>query len=309
MIEKVIHYKRVGLIKRTFISLLDIFFLVFLTLVFSLTSLGIYVSTSSFANDNEALINLKNESNLFSNNEEILAKLENDDSLTTNEKSEALDKAITKFYTFANKTLNDATNYLSDYESRKLSAKEDEVNLFIKVEDEIIRGENNIKDSVYFEFYKEEYSSFALPTLYSFPLYTSITQKVVLINLTLISVSLLISGLIIYLVFPLIFKRDHATLAMKLFKVGLINSNGVSLDFKEFIFRFLFIYIIEFILGIFSLFIIPLISYSYMILSKKEAPFHDALINIMMVDKNSNKIYLNKSEYLKEVNALLVEEN
>lgn len=306
MIEKVIHYKRVGLIKRTFISLLDIFFLVFLILVFSLTSLGIYVSTSSFTNDNEALINLKNESNLFSNNEEILVKLENDDSLTTNEKSEALDKAITKFYTFANKTLNDATNYLSDYESRKLSAKENEVNLFIKVEDEIIRSENNIKDSVYFEFYKEEYSGFALPTLYSFPLYTSITQKIVLINLSLISFSLLISGLIIYLVFPLIFKRDHATLSMKIFKVGLINCNGVSLSTKEFIFRFLFIYVIEFILGILSLFIIPLISYSYMILSKKEAPFHDALINIMMVDKNSNKIYLNKSEYLKEVKSLLV---
>ncbi len=306
MIEKVIHYKRVGLIKRTFISLLDIFFLIFLTLTLSLISLGTYVSSSSFQNDNESLISLKNESNLFIDNEEILVKLENDDSLTINEKSEALEVAITKFYKFTNETINTSSDYLKEYETRKLNAKENEVNLFIKVEDEIIRSENNIKDSVYLDFYKEEYLGYALPTLYSLPLYTSITQKIVLINLSLISFSLLISGLIIYLVFPLIFKRDHATLSMKIFKVGLINSNGVSLSTKEFIFRFLFIYVIEFILGILSLFIIPLISYSYMILSKKESPLHDALINIMMVDKNSNKIYLNKSEYLKEVKSLLV---
>lgn len=306
MIEKVIHYKRVGLIKRTFISLLDIFFLIFLTLTLSLISLGTYVSSSSFQNDNESLISLKNESNLFIDNEEILVKLQNDDSLTINEKSEALEVAITKFYIFTNETINTSGDYLKEYETRKLNAKENELNLFIKVEDTIVRSKNNIKDSVYLDFYKEEYLSYALPTLYSLPLYTSITQKIVLINLSLISFSLLISGLIIYLVFPLIFKRDHATLSMKIFKVGLINSNGVSLSTKEFIFRFLFIYVIEFILGTLSLFIIPLISYSYMILSKKESPFHDALINIMMIDKNSNKIYLNKSEYLKEVKSLLV---
>lgn len=306
MIEEVIHYKRVGLIKRTFISLLDIFFLIFLTLTLSLISLEAYVSSSSFQNDNESLISLKNESNLFIDNEEILVKLQNDDSLTINEKSEALEVAITKFYIFTNETINTSGDYLKEYETRKLNAKENELNLFIKVEDTIVRSKNNIKDSVYLDFYKEEYLSYALPTLYSLPLYTSITQKIVLINLSLISFSLLMSGLIIYLVFPLIFKRDHATLSMKIFKVGLINSNGVSLSTKEFIFRFLFIYVIEFILGTLSLFIIPLISYSYMILSKKESPFHDALINIMMIDKNSNKIYLNKSEYLKEVKSLLV---
>ena len=92
---------------------------------------------------------------------------------------------------------------------------------------------------------------------------------------------------------------------MKIFKLGLINQNGLSLENKEFLFRFLFLYIVEFILGILSLFIIPLISYSYMILSKKESPFHDVLINVLMVDKNTNKIYLTKNEYLKDVNSLI----
>lgn len=304
MIDKVIHYKRVGLIKRTFISLLDIFFLIFLTLVFSLTSLGIYVSTSDFKSSNETLIYLKNESNLFIDNVSLLEKLENDDSLTINERSEALNEAIINFYKYYDSKANLTNTSLTEYETRKLSVKENNINLFIKVNDEIVRNENDIKDSVYFEFYKNEYLSYALPSLYSLPLYSSITQKIVLTNLTLISISILISGLIIYLIFPLIFSRDHATLSMKLFKVGLINSNGLSLANKEFIFRFLFIYIIEFILGVCSLFIIPLFSYSYMILSKKEAPFHDAMINIMMIDKNSNKIYLNKIEYLNEANLL-----
>lgn len=304
MLSNIIHYKRVGLIKRTFVAILDIVFLLVLVFMFSFTSLGIFINTSYFISSNETLISIKNDSKLFKDNIEYLYILKNDDTLTINEKSERLDKVITNFYiSLDNLDLNN--NYYENYLNRKLEAKSNDLNLFIKVNEEVIRSNNGISDTTYFDFYLNEYCSYSVPILYSTSEYETISKNIVMINLTIIVISVLISGLIIYLVFPLIFKRDHATLAMKIFKLGLINQNGLSLENKEFLFRFLFLYIVEFILGILSLFIIPLVSYSYMILSKKESPFHDALINVLMVDKNMNKIYLNKNEYLKDVNSLI----
>lgn len=304
MLSNVIHYKRVGLIKRTFVAILDIVFLLVLVFMFSFTSLGIFINTSYFISSNETLISIKNDSKLFKDNIEYSYILKNDDTLTINEKSERLNEVITNFYiSLDNLDLNN--NYYKSYLNRKLEAKSNDLNLFIKVNEEVIRSNNGISDTTYFDFYLGEYSSYSVPILYGTNEYETISKNIVMINLTIIVISNLISGLIIYLVFPLIFKRDHATLAMKIFKLGLINQNGLSLENKEFIFRFLFLYIVEFILGILSLFIIPLISYSYMILSKKESPFHDALINVLMVDKNTNKIYLTKNEYLKDVNSLI----
>lgn len=304
MLSNIIHYKRVGLIKRTFVAILDIVFLLVFVFIFSFTSLGIFINTSYFISSNETLISIKNDSKLFNDNIEYAYILKNDDTLTINEKSERLDKVITNFYiSLDNLDLNN--NYYESYLNRKLEAKNNDLNLFIKVNEEVIRSNNGISDQTYFDFYLGEYSSYSVPILYGTNEYETISKNIVMINLTIIVISILISGLIIYLVFPLIFKRDHATLAMKIFKLGLINQNGLSLENKEFLFRFLFLYIVEFILGILSLFIIPLISYSYMLLSKKESPFHDVLINVLMIDKNMNKIYLNKNEYLKDVNSLI----
>ncbi len=304
MLSNIIHYKRVGLIKRTFVAILDIVFLLVLVFIFLFTSLGIFINTSYFISSNETLISIKNDSKLFKDNIEYSYILKNDDTLTINEKSERLDKVITNFYiSLDNLDLNN--NYYESYLNRKLEAKSNDLNLFVKVNEEVIRSNNGISDTTYFDFYLGEYSSYSVPILYGTSEYETLSKNIVMVNLTIIVISILISGLIIYLVFPLIFKRDHATLAMKIFKLGLINQNGLSLENKEFLFRFLFLYIVEFILGILSLFIIPLISYSYMILSKKESPFHDALINVLMVDKNTNKIYLTKNEYLKDVNSLI----
>lgn len=303
MLSNIIHYKRVGLIKRTFVAILDIVFLLVLVFIFSFTSLGIFINTSYFISSNETLISIKNDSKLFKDNIEYAYILKNDDTLTINEKSERLNEVITNFYISLDSLV--LNNYYESYLNRKLEAKSNDLNLFIKVNEEVIRSNNGISDTTYFDFYLNEYSSYSVPILYGTNEYETISKNIVMINLTIIIISILISGLIIYLVFPLIFKRDHATLAMKIFKLGLINQNGLSLENKEFLFRFLFLYIVEFILGILSLFIIPLVSYSYMILSKKESPFHDALINVLMVDKNMNKIYLNKTEYLKDVNSLI----
>ena len=55
MLSNVIHYKRVGLIKRTFVAILDIVFLLVLVFILLFTSLGIFINTSYFISSNETL--------------------------------------------------------------------------------------------------------------------------------------------------------------------------------------------------------------------------------------------------------------
>ena len=133
MLSNVIHYKRVGLIKRTFVAILDIVFLLALVFIFSFTSLGIFINTSYFISSNETLISIKNDSKLFKDNIEYSYILKNDDTLTINEKSERLNEVITNFYiSLDNLDLNN--NYYESYLNRKLDAKSNDLNLFIKVQ-------------------------------------------------------------------------------------------------------------------------------------------------------------------------------
>ena len=90
---------------------------------------------------------------------------------------------------------------------------------------------------------------------------------------------------------------------MKIFKLGLISNSNYSLTNKEFIYRFLFFFIIEYILGFLSFFIIPLISLSFMLLSKNSLPFHDLLLNSKMIDVSGVKIFKNKYELLNTLNT------
>ena len=114
----------------------------------------------------------------------------------------------------------------------------------------------------------------------------------------LIVFTFLISSLIFYFLIPLFSKNNRSTLGMRIFRLGLISNSNYSLTTKEFVFRFFFFFIIEYILGFLSFFIIPLISLSYMLLSKNGVPFHDLLLNSKMIDTSGVKIYKNKYELL-----------
>lgn len=275
--------------------MVDFFFTLFLTLLPLASSLGIFYATPNYQEAISIQENLKERSGLYINDKEAPIYL-SEESLTIKEQAEKLDEIITDFY---HNTYFFATNEeLTNYENRKLNEKYNNHNLFIKENDQIVFTFDQVPDNTYLTYLTNEYNDTALSSLRNFDEYFNTTRFISLTILLLIVFTFLISSLIFYFFIPLFSKNNRSTLGMKIFKLGLISNSNYSLTTKEFVFRFSFFFIIEYILGFLSFFIIPLISLSYMLLSKNGVPFHDLLLNSKMIDTSGVKIYKNKYELL-----------
>ena len=275
--------------------MVDFFFTLFLTLLLLASFLGIFYATPNYQEAISIQENLKERSGLYINDKEAPIYL-SEESLTIKEQAERLDEIITDFY---QNTYFFATNEeLTNYENRKLNEKYNNHNLFIKENDQIVFTFDQVPDNTYLTYLTNEYNDSALSSLRNFDEYFNTTRFISLTILLLIVFTFLITSLIFYFFIPLFSKNNRSTLGMKIFKLGLISNSNYSLTTKEFVFRFFFFFIIEYILGFLSFFIIPLISLSYMLLSKNGVPFHDLLLNCKMIDTNGVKIYKNKYELL-----------
>ena len=291
----VVKYKKCSDLKRVIAFMVDFFFTLFLTLLLLASFLGIFYATPNYQEAISIQENLKERSGLYINDKEAPIYL-SEESLTIKEQAERLDEIITDFY---QNTYFFATNEeLTNYENRKLNEKYNNHNLFIKENDQIVFTFDQVPDNTYLTYLTNEYNDSALSSLRNFDEYFNTTRFISLTILLLIVFTFLISSLIFYFFIPLFSKNNRSTLGMKIFKLGLISNSNYSLTTKEFVFRFFFFFIIEYILGFLSFFIIPLISLSYMLLSKNGVPFHDLLLNCKMIDTNGVKIYKNKYELL-----------
>lgn len=291
----VVKYKKCSDLKRVIAFMVDFFFALFLTLLLLVSSLGIFYATPNYQEAISIQENLKERSGLYINDKEAPIYL-SEESLTIKEQAERLDEIITDFY---QNTYFFATNEeLTNYENRKLNEKYNNHNLFIKENDQIVFTFDQVPDNTYLTYLTNEYNDSALSSLRNFDEYFNTTRFISLTILLLIVFTFLISSLIFYFFIPLFSKNNRSTLGMRIFKLGLISNSNYSLTTKEFVFRFFFFFIIEYILGFLSFFIIPLISLSYMLLSKNGVPFHDLLLNSKMIDTSGVKIYKNKYELL-----------
>lgn len=291
----VVKYKKCSDLKRVIAFMVDFFFTLFLTLLLLASALGIFYATPNYQEAISIQENLKERSGLYINDKEAPIYL-SEESLTIKEQAERLDEIMTTFY--QNTYFFDTNEELTNYENRKLNEKYNGHNLFIKENDQIIFTFDQIPDNTYLTYLTNEYNEKALSSLRNFDEYFNTTRFISLTILLLIVFTFLISSLIFYFLIPLFSKNNRSTLGMKIFKLGLISNSNYSLTTKEFVFRFLFFFIIEYILGFLSFFIIPLISLSYMLLSKNGVPFHDLLLNSKMIDTSGAKIYKNKYELL-----------
>ena len=119
------------------------------------------------------------------------------------------------------------------------------------------------------------------------------------INIALIPASITVGMIIFEFLVPLIFfRRGYQTLGMKLLKLSLINGYAVSPSFKSFLFRFLWILIIETLVSLMT-FAVPLfITFGMVLIRKDGQAFHDYMTGIYVVDSSDRTIYRSKEEYL-----------
>ena len=296
----VVKYKKCSDLKRVIAFIVDFFFTLLLTLLLLASSLAIFYATPNYKEALSIQVNLKERSALFIEGKEAPLYL-SENGITIKEQARELDLLMTNFY--ENSYFFKDNKEINEYNNRKLNEKYNGYNLFKEENNEIIFTFNNVPDNTYLTYLTSEYNTYALSSFRNFDEYIDTTKFISLTNLLLIIFTFLFSSVIFYFLIPFLSKNNRATLGMKIFKLGLISNSNYSLTNKEFIYRFLFFFIIEYILGFLSFFIIPLISLSFMLLSKNSLPFHDLLLNSKMVDVSGVKIFKNKYELLNTLNT------
>ena len=296
----VVKYKKCSDLKRVMAFIVDFFFTLLLTLLLLASSLAIFYATPNYKEALSIQENLKERSALFIEGKEAPLYL-SENGLTIKEQARELDELMTNFY--ENSYFFKDNNEINGYNNRKLNEKYNGYNLFKEENNEIIFTFNNVPDNTYLTYLTSEYNTYALSSFRNFDEYINTTKFISLTNLLLIIFTFLFSSIIFYFLIPFLSKNNRATLGMKIFKLGLISNSNYSLTKKEFIYRFLFFFIIEYILGFLSFFVIPLISLSFMLLSKNSLPFHDLLLNSKMIDVSGVKIFKNKYELLNTLNT------
>ena len=296
----IVKYKKCSDLKRIIAFIVDFFFTLLLTLLLLALSLAIFYATPNYKEALSIQENLKERSALFIEGKEAPLYL-SENGLTIKEQARELDELMTNFY--ENSYFFKDNNEINGYNNRKKNKKYNGYNLFKEENNEIIFTFNNVPDNTYLTCLTSEYNTYALSSFRNFDEYINTTKFISLTNLLLIMFTFLFSSIIFYFLIPFLSKNNRATLGMKIFKLGLISNSNYSLTKKEFIYRFLFFFIIEYILGFLSFFIIPLISLSFMLLSKNSLPFHDLLLNSKMIDVSGVKIFKNKYELLNTLNT------
>jgi hypothetical protein len=109
-------------------------------------------------------------------------------------------------------------------------------------------------------------------------------------------VSYLSSGILVYLIPPLCFRRNRYTLGKLLYHVGLVDSRFLAVKGGRFMARFCIFYFGELVLSLFTFGIPYIISFSLMAFSKHKQGFPDYLLGLYEVDLSKSMIYYSAEE-------------
>lgn len=129
--------------------------------------------------------------------------------------------------------------------------------------------------------------------------YVSIARTFMVFQILSLSLSLIISCTIVFLLIPL-FSKNSETIGKRLLSVGIVSlKDGFAIKKSQLLIRFLVFLLIEVILSV-LLFAIPLlISFSMVVFNKKGLALHDYLSATICVDKKQTIVYKDFDEFLK----------
>lgn len=281
--------------KRLLASLCDFIFTILLAMtIFSISAIS--MENTPFTQD---IINAKREMEIDSSLYEestsliIYEYVDTLENYSEREKKDYLKEHLDLFYASKYVSKED----LAGYNQRRIEAKYGDVPLFKKVGEEIL--EEEVNPLYLFNFYKYEIEDHAAKTLFLYEGFADATRNIFLYFMIIFVISLTISVSVFYLVFPLwIFKRGRQTLGKKLLKLSLIASNALNVSAPKYLLRFLFIFLVYYVLDFFS-FLLPLfISLGMLFFSKRKESLIDYLFSQYVIDSSVDTIYLDYGDYL-----------
>ena len=179
--------------------------------------------------------------------------------------------------------------------------KEDGIPYFIVSDNKIIEN-NNITPTdyvnIYTNFIDNTCNGYLLSidkTLYE---YTSFLSKTI-IFWELIP-TFFFSGILTWLVPPLVFKRGRKTIGKLIYKISAVNSKYLNLSIGKTFARFSIFFFGIITLSFVTLGVPMIISFSMMAFSKQKQSFPDYMLGIYEVNTSEDKVYFSKEEIISE---------
>lgn len=308
-----IEYQKASFARRVLSALLDmILFGVFTFLLYSYALSFLPLTFPSYVANVETFTERKAESGLFSDfyeqNDSTLvsdyyrheiAQAENSDKKleVIEEANTYIEQVLTDFYQM--ETFLEVTGGLKTYQEQKIPEGEQISFYFVYSETgQIVPNGARSQDEMW-EFYQSAVDE-ALGYLYQDSVLLSSSRVITWTHVGMISIAIIIGGCLFYLMFPFIFKKNRQTLGKKLFKLGVINADGLRPNNKKTLGRFALFFFLEIVLSLLTFGVPLIISFSMVAFSKTGTSLHDYLANTYVVDVSTYNIYKSVDEYQSE---------
>lgn len=304
-----IHYRRPKFAHRVLANLIDL-------ILFALAFIGLFtlsrylVSLTPHHSKTFATVNqMRLDSGLYREENgqmvDIVSYMNTSNVLTNEGKVVLSEFSIKKFFTFEEK-------YLSSERYTQMSEKYDTDRLEkTYVENSVtyhlfeLNGDNEIvKNNEFYEGHKYVYRDFYLDYIDRYfqgyfsttPAYYEATRILFYYLVFLdVPVSIILSIVLVYYVPTLFFRRGRKTLGKALYRIGTVDMRFLSPKFGRNTARWS-LFLLEVILGICSLGIIFILSFTMMAFSKNKQGFPDYILGLQEVDTSNNKIYFTYEE-------------
>ena len=303
---------------RVFANLIDILIFIFVFVSCFLGVREIIKANHTYQQKSDQLIQIRLDSGVYAYDDDnvlrdIVSVLNYDKGQTAKSRAVRSRKAIETFieYTASVSTPEKHSEIVNDYREYRLSELmvQADIPLFVTDENnevienpELIESVESVSSQVYVTYYEKCYKPYIDDHVQAFlvtaiPSYKKIisyqTNILLWVN---IFATYCFTGILVYIVPPLIFRRGRMTIGKLAYGVGLIDSQCLSPSLPRTLARFAIFYFAILILSLFTFGLPMIISFSLMVFSKNKQGFPDYMLRITEVDAKRTKIYLSFKE-------------
>ena len=311
-------YYRPKFHRRVLANFIDI--LIFIFIFVGLFSLSRYImlNSSGYQERFNAFNKIRVDSGIYIKEDtgqiyDIVTYLNSDSKNNSEYKMKKARQAIENFITYAH-TVCDSGDYqdiVNNYNSYRLkpsmvySNKSSEYNgtpLFVEEDGEIIENPvllapGSYVPNIYNHFYNKAYVPYIDTNCQGYlttkiPNYYELTKYMALMLIFAVTVpSYLVTGILVYYVPTLFFRRGRKTLGKALYRIGLVDSRVLSPTLARSTARFAIFYFGELVLSVVTFGLPFLLSFSLMVFSKSKNGFPDYMLGLTEIDTSRTKIY------------------
>ena len=305
-----IQYHKALMSRRIFSKFVDFLLAFVFGLLFFLMMRGIINSTSFYKEKKNYVDHIMLDSGLYIEKDDerydVVSYYKNQDT-SAKEKMTVYQDVITSFIKFVKD--DNATNgktIQDNYDSYRLELKKDDQYLFVKKDNEIIFNPDYTGSDVYqtyidacYEPYIDNQCRSYLLSL--FPEYMSsnkfMSNMIVFVELP---VAVFLSCVVVFVIPPLIFRRNRQTVGMLIYHIGKADNSLLSVKLGRFlIYEAIFTFGIM-LLSFFTLGIPLFVSATMMIATKGKQTFPEYMCQLYDLDITKDKIYYSVSEIAME---------